>query len=88
MSMNKKTNVQEISDGEIIRAQMIDGAGIAQLVNYWAAQGQMLPRTLGETYEHLRDFYVVRSADEIVGCAALHLVWSDLAEVKSVAVDE
>ena len=67
---------------------MGDGSGIAKLVNYWAAQGQMLPRTLGETYEHLRDFYVVEDDDDIVGCAALHLVWSDLAEVKSVAVDE
>ena len=88
MNVNEKLAVEKISNGEIIRAQMIDGAGIAQLVNYWAAQGQMLPRTLGETYEHLRDFYVVRSDDNIVGCAALHLVWSDLAEVKSVAVDE
>ena len=69
-------------------AHMGDGSGIAKLVNYWAAQGQMLPRTLGETYEHLRDFYVVEDAGDIVGCAALHLVWSDLAEVKSVAVDE
>lgn len=49
----------------------------------------MLPRTMGEVYENLRDFFVVRSADgRFLGCVALHLMWSDLAEVKSLAVAE
>ena len=72
------------------RATTRDGEGIARLVNYWAAQGQMLPRTVGETYENLRDFFVVRDAEDghVVGCAALHITWSDLAELKSLAVEE
>jgi amino-acid N-acetyltransferase len=68
------------------RATVHDAEGIHQLVNYWAAQGQMLPRTLGETYENLRDFFVVREGDRVVGCAALHIMWADLAELKSLAV--
>ncbi|MBK32872.1 MAG: GNAT family N-acetyltransferase [Chloroflexi bacterium] len=86
--MNSKDDSPIAVNTAVRPARMDDGSGIAKLVNYWAAQGQMLPRTLGETYEHLRDFYVVEDEDDIVGCAALHLVWSDLAEVKSVAVDE
>ena len=67
---------------------MRDAEGIHRLVNHWAAQGQMLPRTLGETYENLRDFFVVRDGDRVVGCGALHIVWADMAELKSLAVEE
>ncbi|MDA0271190.1 MAG: N-acetyltransferase [Chloroflexi bacterium] len=70
------------------RATTRDGEGIAALINFWAAQGQMLPRTLGETYENLRDFFVVRQDGRVIGCAALHITWSDLAELKSLAVEE
>ncbi|MEX2446901.1 MAG: GNAT family N-acetyltransferase, partial [Dehalococcoidia bacterium] len=73
---------------EVVRATVGDAEGIYQLVNYWAAQGQMLPRTLGETYENLRDFFVVRDGDRVVGCGALHIVWADMAELKSLAVEE
>ena len=48
----------------------------------------MLARPLSEIYENIRDFVVVRTGKRIVGCAALHVMWSDLAEIKSVAVDE
>ena len=70
------------------RATVHDAEGIHRLVNFWAAQGQMLPRTLGETYENLRDFFVVTEGDRVVGCAALHITWADLAELKSLAVAE
>jgi amino-acid N-acetyltransferase len=43
---------------------------------------------LSEIYENIRDFVVVRKGKRIIGCAALHVMWSDLAEIKSVAVDE
>ena len=73
---------------EVARATVRDADGIARLINFWAAQGQMLPRTVGETYEHLRDFFVVREGDRVVGCGALHIVWADMAELKSLAVEE
>ncbi len=59
---------------------------IHQLVNSFAEKGEMLARPLSELYENLRDFFVVREGDRVLGCAALHINWSDLAEVKSVAV--
>ena len=77
------------SDVRVVRATVRDAEGIARLVNSWAAQGQMLPRTLGETYENLRDFFVVRDeAGAVIGCGALHIVWKDMAELKSLAVEE
>lgn len=73
---------------QVERATVHDAREICALINVWAAQGQMLPRTLGETYENIRDFFVVREQGRLVGCAALHITWSDLAELKSLAVDE
>ena len=70
------------------RATVHDVDGIHTLVNFWAARGDMLPRTKGETYENLRDFFVVREGAEVVACGALHIVWADLAELKSLAVHE
>jgi amino-acid N-acetyltransferase len=70
------------------RTEIHDVGGIHALVNFWAARGDMLSRTKGETYENLRDFFVVRENEEVVACGALHIVWSDIAEVKSLAVLE
>ena len=39
-------------------------------------------------YFSLRDYFVIREGKRVIACAALHVVWSDLAEIKSVAVDE
>lgn len=48
----------------------------------------MLPRSLSELYENVRDYYVCVENGSIIGCAALHVFWKDLAEIKSVAVKE
>jgi amino-acid N-acetyltransferase len=70
------------------KARIEDAQAIHDIVNGYAARGDMLPRTLGELYENLRDFYVVRDEIEVIGCVALHIMWSDLAEVRSLAVSE
>lgn len=70
------------------RAVLSDVPAIQKLVNEFAARGEMLPRSLSELYENIRDYYVAEEAGEVVGCAALHVTWGDLAEVKSVAVRE
>ena len=80
---------QAIADGVVVdRATVGDVDAICDLVNFWAARGDMLPRTKGETYENLRDFFVIREGDSVVACGALHIVWADIAELKSVAVSE
>lgn len=59
-----------------------------QLINGYADAGLMLHRSLSQLYENIRDFYVVEQGDRVVGCAALHVSWKDLAEIKSLAVAE
>ena len=49
----------------------------------------MLPRSLADIYENLRDYFVFLGDDgELVGSAAIHIMWEDLAEVRSLAVRE
>ena len=70
----------------IEKATMADAPTIQGLVSGLASLGEMLPRPLAEIYEQLRDFLVVRDNERLVACAALHIVWEDLAEVRSLAV--
>ena len=46
----------------------------------------MLPRSLNELYDNLRDFWVAQENDKVVGCCSLHVSWEDLTEIKSLAV--
>lgn len=69
-------------------ARASDAEQIHALVTYFADRGEMLHRPLSEIYENLRDFFVARVNGEFAGCAALHLWWADLAEIKSLAVRE
>ncbi len=71
---------------KIEKANIKDAAQIHRLVNDFARQGKMLARPLSEIYENIRDYYVMREGDKVNACAALHVIWDDLAEVKSVAV--
>ncbi|OGO21790.1 MAG: GNAT family N-acetyltransferase [Chloroflexi bacterium RBG_16_50_9] len=57
-----------------------------QLINQFADRGEMLARPLSELYESIRDFFVIREGERVVACAALHVSWSDIAEIRSVAV--
>jgi amino-acid N-acetyltransferase len=70
------------------KAQINDVKEIQKLLMHYANKGDMLSRSLSELYEALRDFYIVEEEGRIVGVAALHIVWEDLAEIRSVAVSE
>ena len=70
------------------KAKIQDVTQMHQLINYFADKGEMLGRPLSELYENIRDFFVVCEGEKVVACAALHVSWSDLAEVRSVAVAE
>ena len=72
----------------IRKAQISDVKEIQKLLITFASRGDMLSRSLSEIYESLRDFYVFEEGGIILGTAALHVVWDDLAEVRSVAVVE
>jgi len=68
------------------KARMGDVPEMQRLINHYAAQGLMLPRSLVSLYESLRDFTVAEEDGRIVGVGALHIVWDDLAEVRALAV--
>ena len=70
----------------VVKANIADAPQIHKLINAFAERGEMLARPLSEIYENIRDFFVVRDGDSLLACAALHIAWADLAEVKSLAV--
>jgi amino-acid N-acetyltransferase len=70
------------------KAKVSDATQIPQLINYFADKDEMLARPLSELYENIRDYFVVRQDERVIACAALHVSWSDLAEIKSLAVAE
>ena len=73
----------------IRKARMSDVKGIHGLIAEYARKGDMLPRSLADIYENLRDYFVFEEDDgELVGSAAIHIMWEDLAEVRSLAVRE
>jgi len=73
---------------KIDRARIKDVPQMQELINYFADRGEMLARSLSEIYENIRDYFVIRQGERVLACAALHVMWSDLAEVKSLAVAE
>jgi amino-acid N-acetyltransferase len=72
----------------IEKATIRDVPQMHQLINYFADKGEMLARSLSEIYENIRDYFVVRQGERVIACVALHISWSDLAEIKSLAVVE
>ncbi len=70
------------------KAQVSDVAAIHHLINSCAGRGEMLPRSLAELYDNMRDYFVHEDAGEIAGACALHICWEDLAEVRSLCVVE
>lgn len=70
----------------IRKARIEDIKKMQGLINAFAAMDLMLPRSLNELYENLRDFWVIEENKTIAGCCALHVSWDDLVEIKSLAV--
>lgn len=70
----------------IKKATIKDVRNIQSLINAFAKKDLMLPRSLNEIYENIRDFYVCVEDDRIIAVSALHILWEDIAEIKSVVV--
>jgi amino-acid N-acetyltransferase len=73
----------------IRKAGIGDAKTIQKLINAFASQDLMLPRSLNEIFENIRDFWVALDNGRVVGCGALHIVgWDNMAEIKSLAVNK
>ncbi len=73
---------------KIEKAKISDVPLMHKLINHFAEKDEMLPRSLSELYENMRDCFVVKDGDKLLGCVVLHVFWSDLAEIRSLAVAE
>jgi len=72
----------------IRKAKLDDVRDIQRLIKLYAPRGGVLPRSLSEVYDHLRDFFLFVRNRKVVGICALHICWDDLAEIRSLAVKE
>ena len=73
---------------KIRKALIADIKQIQKIVNEFARKEEMLPRALNELYESIRDFIVFDNEGTIVGVCALRILWEDLAEIRSLAVQK
>jgi len=73
----------------IIRPAAIgDVPYIHHLLEIYATQGNLLPRTMNELYRHLRDFFVIEVTGKVAACGALEIFTENLGEVRSLVVDD
>ena len=73
---------------EIRRARTKDIRSIRTLVDAYTADRRLLTKATVTLYEAVQEFWVaVDERDRVLGCGALHVMWEDLAEIRTVAVD-
>ncbi len=73
----------------IRNARMDDIKEIHSLLNHFADQGLLLACSISSLYDRLRDFIVyINQEGDVVGVCALHITWENLAEIRSLAVNE
>lgn len=71
---------------EVRKAASSDVESMQELIQQFAELGLMLPRTIKSLCEHLQCFTVAVEDGHVVGVAGLHVLWKDLAEIRSLAV--
>lgn len=78
-----------LPDSLTIRPAVVkDAPSIQALILYWSKKTPVLEKSLGQIYENIREFIVVKDGETLVGAAAMHIDWGDLAEIRSVVVHE
>src|SRR3989442_2298017 len=92
--MIELTQIEQLVDIlEVVATSMIrpatvyDVPRIQEIINSHAELGRMLFKSLAQLYEDLRDFAVYEENGQILGCVGLTIIWADLAEVRSLAVE-
>ena len=73
---------------EIRAARTSDVKGIRKLIDLYAPQRRILSKETVTLYESVQEFVVAVDGEKIVGCGAMHVLWEDVAEVRTVAVAE
>lgn len=68
------------------KASVKDAKAIHSLINMFAKKDDMLPRSLNEIYENIRDYFIYMENEKVIAVSALHILWEDLAEIRSIGV--
>lgn len=68
------------------KATVKDASAIHSIINKYARKDDMLPRSLNEIFDQIRDFTVCTEDGKVIAVCALHIVWEDIAEIRSIAV--
>jgi amino-acid N-acetyltransferase len=76
-----------MTDTTIRPARTQDVRAIRGLVDFYSPDGRLLSKATVTLFEDIQEFLVAERDGEVVGCGALHVMWEDLAEVRTVAVD-
>lgn len=72
----------------IRKATLKDIPSIQETIKPYADRSEMLPRTLNDLFEHIRDFSLYEKENKILGVAALSISWENIAEIRSLAILE
>lgn len=72
---------------QVRRARTSDVPAIRRLVDQHGADRRLLSKATVTLYEDVQEFVVAEESGAVVGCGALHVLWEDLAEVRTLAVD-
>ena len=70
------------------KARISDVTPLLKLIGEASQEGHVLARSLNYLYDNVRDFWVAEREGKPVGCGSLHICWENLAEIKSVVVEE
>lgn len=76
-----------MNDVTLRPARTTDVRAIRQLVDAYSSDGRLLSKATVTLFEDVQEFLVAEAGGEVVGCGALHVMWEDLAEVRTLAVD-
>lgn len=72
----------------IRKARTGDIKKVQKLINVVAKRQELIPRSLNDLYENIRDLYVHETGGKVDGVCALHVMWEDLAEIRSLSVSK
>ena len=67
-------------------ARTTDVRAIRQLIDVYSVDGSLLSKATVTIFEDIQEFLVAELDDTVIGCGALHVMWEDLAEVRTLAV--
>lgn len=70
------------------QAKTSDVKAMQALINFYADKEEMLHKSLNDIYENIQEYVAMEDKGKVIGCCAMHVSWENLAEIKSLAVDQ